>query len=113
MILVVAEQQRGKLHRATWEAIAAAQELAAGETVDAILLGAAPAAAAAELSGAALGTVHVVDSSLLEPYTPDAYTHVLQRGDRFVAVRPSSCCRIHIARATSRQSWRPASIARS
>ena len=87
MILVVAEQQRGKLHRATWEAIAAAQELAAGETVDAILLGAAPAAAAAELSGAALGTVHVVDSSLLEPYTPDAYTDVLH--EAIVSLHPA------------------------
>ena len=79
MILVVAEHQRGKLHRATWEAVAAAQELAAGEPVEAIVLGAAPADAAAEVSGAALGAVHVVDSPLLEPYTPDAYTDVLQK----------------------------------
>ena len=30
MILVVAEQKDGKLNRASWEAIAAAQQLAAG-----------------------------------------------------------------------------------
>ena len=32
MILVIAEQQRGKLHRASWEAVAAAQELAGDQT---------------------------------------------------------------------------------
>ena len=49
MILVVAEQQRGKLHRASWEAIAAAQELAGDQPVEAIVLGAEPADAASEL----------------------------------------------------------------
>ena len=87
MILVVAEQQRGKLHRATWEAIAAAQDLAAGDPVDAILLGAGPGDAVADLSGAALGAVHVVDSPLLEPYTPDAYTDVLQKA--IAALQPA------------------------
>ncbi len=42
MILVVAEQQRGKLHRASWEAVAAAQELAGDQPVEAIVLGASP-----------------------------------------------------------------------
>jgi electron transfer flavoprotein alpha subunit len=78
MILVVAEQQRGKLHRASWEAIAFAQELAGDQPVEAIVLGAAPADAAAELSQAAITAVHVIESPLLEPYTPDAYTDALQ-----------------------------------
>ena len=78
MILVIAEQQRGKLHRASWEAVAAAQELAGDQPVDAILLGASAADAAAELAQAALGAVHVIDAPLLEPYTPDAYTEALQ-----------------------------------
>ncbi len=78
MILVVAEQQRGRLHRASWEAIAAAQELADGQPVEAIVLGSNPADAAAELAQAAVATVHVIDSPLLEPYTPDAYTQALQ-----------------------------------
>ena len=34
MILVVAEQQRGKLHRASWEAVAFAQELAGDQPVE-------------------------------------------------------------------------------
>ena len=79
MILVVAEQQRGKLHRASWEAVAAAQELAGDQPVEALVLGANPADAAAELSQAAVTAVHVIDSPLLDPYTPDAYTDALQQ----------------------------------
>jgi electron transfer flavoprotein alpha subunit len=79
MILVVAEQQRGKLHRASWEAVAFAQELGGDQPVEALVLGANPAAAATELSQAAVAAVHVVDSPMLEPYTPDAYTSALQQ----------------------------------
>ena len=77
MILVVAEQQGGKLHRASWEAVAFAQELAGDQPVEAIVLGAGPADSAAELGKAALATVHLVDSALLEPYTADGYTAAL------------------------------------
>ena len=79
MILVIAEQQRGKLHRASWEAVAAAQELAGDHPIEAIVLGANPNDAAAELSQAAIGAVHVVDSPLLEPYTPDGYSGALEK----------------------------------
>ncbi len=33
MILVVAEQRGGKLNRATWETVAAAQQLAGGQPI--------------------------------------------------------------------------------
>ena len=79
MILVVAEQQRGKLHRASWEAVAFAQELAGNHPVEAIVLGAGKSDAVAELSQAAIAAVHVVDSGLLEPYTADAYTEALEK----------------------------------
>ena len=79
MILVIAEQQRGKLHRASWEAVAFAQELAGEQPVEAVVLGVNPADAASELSQAAVAAVHVLDSPLLEPYTADAYTGVLQQ----------------------------------
>ncbi|HKY22255.1 MAG TPA: electron transfer flavoprotein subunit alpha/FixB family protein [Vicinamibacterales bacterium] len=79
MIVVVAEQQRGKLHRASWEVVAAAQELAGDQPVDAVVIGANPAEAASELSQAAVRAVHVIDSPLLEPYTPDAYTAALDQ----------------------------------
>ena len=65
MILVIAEQQRGKLHRASWEAVAAAQELAGSQPVEAIVLGSKQADAASELSQAALAAVHMIDSPLL------------------------------------------------
>jgi electron transfer flavoprotein alpha subunit len=51
MILVIAEQRGGKLNRATWEAIAAAQ----------------------------VKEVVTVDAAALEPYTPDGYTEALQQ----------------------------------
>jgi len=78
MILVIAEQQRGKLHRASWEAIAAAQDLAGDQQIEAIVLGSGPAHAASEIGQAAVAAVHVIDSPLLEPYTADAFTDALQ-----------------------------------
>jgi electron transfer flavoprotein alpha subunit len=78
-VLVVGEQQRGKLHRASWEAVAAAQELAGDQALAALLLGANPSDAASELSQAAVTAVHVIDSPLLEPYAPDAYVDALEK----------------------------------
>jgi electron transfer flavoprotein alpha subunit len=77
MILIIAEQQGGVLHRASWEAVAAAQQIAGDGSVEAVILGASVSAAAGELSEAAVGAVHVAESPLLDPYTPDAYTAVL------------------------------------
>jgi electron transfer flavoprotein alpha subunit len=78
-VLVVAEQHGGKLHRASWEAVAAAQAIAGDQAVAAVIVGASPADAASELSQAALSHVHVIDSPLVEPYTPDAYVDGLQK----------------------------------
>jgi electron transfer flavoprotein alpha subunit len=77
VILVIAEQRQGTLHRASWEAVAAAQELAGEQMVDALVIGANVSAAAAELAQAAVGAVHVVDGVSLEPYTPDGYVEAL------------------------------------
>jgi electron transfer flavoprotein alpha subunit len=79
VIVLVAEQSRGTLHRASWEALAAAQQLARQEPVAALLLGMDPAAAVSELSLGALEAVHVCDSPLLEPYTPDGYAAALEQ----------------------------------
>ena len=79
MILVVAEQRHGKLHRASWEAIAAAQALAGDQSVDVLVLGSGLSEAASELSHAAVGTVHVIEHAALEPYTPDGYVTALQQ----------------------------------
>jgi electron transfer flavoprotein alpha subunit len=89
MILVIAEQRGGKLNRATWETIAAAQQMAAGEPIAIILPGApaATAAAAAELAAAAVAEVIVLEADALELYTPDGYTEALHAA--IVTLAPS------------------------
>jgi electron transfer flavoprotein alpha subunit len=73
VILVIAEQREGKLNRATWETIAAAQQLAAGAQISVAVLGAATGAVAEELASAAVAEVIVAENGALDPYTPDAY----------------------------------------
>jgi electron transfer flavoprotein alpha subunit len=77
-VLVIAEQRGGKLNRATWEAIAAAQQLAALGPVAVAVPGASVGGAAAELAAADVEEVVAVEHSALEPYTPDGYTAALQ-----------------------------------
>ena len=73
MILVIAEQRDGKLNRATWETIAAAQQLAGGMPIKVAVLGGATGAVAQEVASAAVAEVLVAEHAALEPYTPDAY----------------------------------------
>jgi electron transfer flavoprotein alpha subunit len=73
VILVIAEQRDGKLNRATWEAIAAAQQLAGGAPVAVAVLGGSIRGLAQELGTAAVAEVLVGEHGALEPYTPDAY----------------------------------------
>ena len=78
MILVVAEQRNGKLNRATWEAVAAAQQLG-DPAVTVAVLGSQAASVAAELASGLLQEVVTIDHGALEPYTPDGYTAALQQ----------------------------------
>jgi len=73
VILVIAEQRDGKLNRATWETIAAAQQLAGGMPIKVAVFGNGSAAVAQELASAAVAEIRVVDHAALETYTPDAY----------------------------------------
>jgi electron transfer flavoprotein alpha subunit len=73
VILVIAEQRDGKLNRATWETIAAAQRLAAGMPIKVVVLGGATGGVAQEVASAAVAEVLVAEHPALEPYTPDAY----------------------------------------
>ena len=73
MILVVAEQREGKLNRATWEAIAAAQQLAGGMPISVVVPGASTGNIAQELASASVAEVLIAENAALEPYTPDAY----------------------------------------
>jgi len=77
MIVVVAEQRGGKLNRASWETIAAAQQLAQPITV--LVVGHDVAAVAAELAAAQVQEVVTIDHAALEPYTPDGYTAALEQ----------------------------------
>jgi electron transfer flavoprotein alpha subunit len=81
MILVIGEQRDGKLNRATWEAIAGAQRLAAAQSDQAITVlipGTNVGRLASELAAAAVQDVVTIEHPALEPYTPDGYTAALQ-----------------------------------
>jgi len=78
VILVIAEQRDGKLNRASWEAIAAAQALAGELPVKAAIIGGSVAALAAELASAGVAEVLTVEDPALASYTPDAHTIALR-----------------------------------
>jgi len=75
LILVVAEQRGGKLNRASWESIAAAQQL--GQPIAVAVIGAGIASAASEVAAAQVQEVVTIDAAPLEPYTPDGFTAAL------------------------------------
>ncbi len=88
MILVIAEQREGKLNRASWEAVAAAQQLAGqraeasaeagGMPIKIVVLGGTTGNVANDLAAASVAEVLVAENPALEPYTPDAFVMALQ-----------------------------------
>jgi electron transfer flavoprotein alpha subunit len=78
VILVIAEQRTGKLNRASWETIAAAQALAADLPIKVAVLGSSVGALAAELATAQVAEVFHVEDAALETYTPDGYAAAIQ-----------------------------------
>jgi len=78
VILVIAEQRDGKLNRASWEAVAAAQALAGESPIKAAIIGGSVAALAADLASAGVAEVLTVEDPALASYTPDAYTIALR-----------------------------------
>ena len=87
MILAIAEQKDGTLNRASWEAIAAAQQLAGDGPVTVAIAGSDLAAAAAELSRAAVAEVITLTSPHLALYTADGW--VQAHAAAIAAVSPS------------------------
>jgi electron transfer flavoprotein alpha subunit len=80
VILVIAEQKDGKLNRASWEAIAAAQQLAGSAMpVKVGVIGQGVAAVAAELAQAAVAGVVTIEHAALATYTPDGFVQALQQ----------------------------------
>jgi electron transfer flavoprotein alpha subunit len=77
-VLVVMERSGGGWHRASWEALAAGQQLAdaIGAPASAAVLGSG--VDAAELRSKQLERVYVLDSAELAAYTPDAFTSALE-----------------------------------
>jgi electron transfer flavoprotein alpha subunit len=75
MILVIAEQRDGRLTRASWEAIAAAQT--SGGDISVAVLGRGIGEAAAEAATAAVARVVTVDAEPLAEYTADGYVLAL------------------------------------
>ncbi len=75
MTLVIAEQRGGVLNPATWETLAAAQQMNA--PVTAAVVGARVQDTAAELAAADVAEVLAVEHEALEPYTPDGFVAAL------------------------------------
>ena len=75
MILVIAEQRDGQLNRASWEAVAAAQQM--GAPVKVALPGAGVAGTAAELSAAEADEIIALEHDALRLYTADGYTQAI------------------------------------
>jgi electron transfer flavoprotein alpha subunit len=74
--LVVAEHRDGILNRATWEAVAMAQQLAGATPVPVVALGAGEPVLTA-LASAGVGEVLDVTDPSLDVYTPDGYVAAL------------------------------------
>ncbi len=78
-IVVVTEQTAGDIHKMSWEAIAAGQELAASlnESLTLAVIGSGVDPIAAQIAQKKAAEVVVLDHPSLEPYTPDAFTAAL------------------------------------
>ncbi|HTB96714.1 MAG TPA: electron transfer flavoprotein subunit alpha/FixB family protein [Terracidiphilus sp.] len=80
-IFVVLEERDGRVSRPSWEAVAAAQELAkkTGQAVTAVVLAANTEPLAAEASAKAVSKVLRIEHALLTPYTSDGFTLALEQ----------------------------------
>ena len=79
-ILVLVEQQQGKLNRVSLETIAAAQSIAkdTGWQVELAVVGSGVEPIAQELAGKNAAQVYAIESPQLAAYTSDGYVHVLK-----------------------------------
>jgi electron transfer flavoprotein alpha subunit len=84
-ILVIAEQRQGKWNNASFETLAAAQQIAAAlsGTVAALVIGKSVDTLAADLAGKSVAEVLQVEHDLLESYTPDGYCIALKQAIEF------------------------------
>src|SRR5579871_5339824 len=80
-ILVITEHRQGKWNNASFETLAAGQQIAAAAngTVSAVVLGKGIAAFAGELAAKAVAEVLAIEHDLLADYTPDGYCIALKQ----------------------------------
>ncbi len=80
-ILVFIEHVDGRINRASYEAVRAAQLLGAqlGQETTAVVLGQAVSSMAAEIAGKKLNRVYTVESEWLKTYTADGYAAALKQ----------------------------------
>ena len=80
-ILVITEQRQGKWNNASFETLAAAQQIAAStsSTVSGLVIGKGVAALADELAAKKLEEVLLVEHDLLDAYTPDGFCIALKQ----------------------------------
>jgi electron transfer flavoprotein alpha subunit len=76
-VLAILEHQNGRLHRMSWETLAAAQQIGGAE-VDAALIGWRIGALAQEVATKKAARVYPVVHALLENYTADGYTAAVE-----------------------------------
>ena len=75
MVLVIAEQKDGVLNRASWEAVAAAQQM--GGPITVVVPGASVSGPATELAAADVAGVIALEHDALGAYTPDGFVAAL------------------------------------
>ena len=80
-ILLFIEQRDGALNRTSFEALVAAQQIAAatGDKISAVVLGKGVDGVAAEVAGKQLEVVYTVEDDKLAEYTPDGYVGALKQ----------------------------------
>ncbi|MFL6216360.1 MAG: electron transfer flavoprotein subunit alpha/FixB family protein [Blastocatellia bacterium] len=80
-ILLFVEQRDGALNRTSFEALVAAQQIAAttGDKISAVVLGKGVANVAGEVAGKKIETVYTVEADKLGEYTPDGYVGALKQ----------------------------------
>src|SRR5580693_2072709 len=79
-ILVVVEQREGKFNRVSMETLTGAQALAVetGWTLEAVVVGSGVGEIANEIATRKVAKVYDIESSKLEPYTPDCFVAALK-----------------------------------
>jgi electron transfer flavoprotein alpha subunit len=78
-VLLILEERGGRISRISWEAAAAAQQLASSQEITAVVIGAQTEALAAEAAAKQFGKIVRVEHALLAQYTSDGFCAALHQ----------------------------------